>query len=331
MSDEKHTAMGEADDLPPYHSADYATQPANTTLNFPPPPQRQCPNFDGREDIGSPIHYTRDPHRLVLYLVPFPKPSLAKVPNEQVPTHFLIYTPPPLPLSKPKEGEKEGHVHKVQRKWEAEIRDAKTGNAKTMSWKGVKGKVTKGINWGIGQPKTSNREFLNRIGADQLKQEIVNTMLRSKSQAQRDAIIATDLLPVSLAIDTLATFPVSLAIDTLATLVWPFGGLLKIDAVWAHASIRGAKTSQRYLAARCHERSPELCPFVVAPPTDTEVLEAIGWSASQTGGVERNWEDEQWEVSEVMGDLKQVMSKGAKEGGKWCGAFEKEPEKALKK
>ena len=35
-------------------------------------------------------------------------------------------------------------MHKVQRKWQNEIREAKTSNAKTMSWKGVKGKVTKG-------------------------------------------------------------------------------------------------------------------------------------------------------------------------------------------
>ena len=55
---------------------------------------------------------------------------------------------------------------------------------------------------------------------EELRAELVNTMLRTKSKAQRDAIIATGLLPVSA------------AIDILATVVWPFGGLLEIDGVW---------------------------------------------------------------------------------------------------
>ena len=71
------------------------------------------------------------------------------MPPEKIPQRFLIYTPPPPPfVDKPAEGEKEGRVHKVQRKWQDEIREAKTGNAKTVSWKGVKGKAIKGINWG---------------------------------------------------------------------------------------------------------------------------------------------------------------------------------------
>ena len=386
-----------------YNPGDYENRLANNNTLYPPPPQRLRPSISG-EDINSPIHYTRDPHRLVAYLVPFPKPKLEKVPSDGIPDRFLIYTPPPPPLGKPKEGEKEGRVHKVQRKWEEEIREAKTSDAKTMSWQGIKGKVTRGVNWGMGQTKTSNLEFINRINAnqpskeelakspgekddsrtadaqedqetsnatvkleemaliypssilktpDELRVEFVQTMLRSKSKANRDSMIATGLLPVSF------------AIDTLATPVWPFGGLVEIDAVWAYASISGAKTSrsvtkrlasssdpskqdekklsltftpsarlavlEKYLAARCHEREAKLFPYVSAAPTETEVLEAIGWSPSQTGGAERNWEDDAWEISEVKEDFKSVMTKGAREWSKWTRAFEKEPEKALKK
>lgn len=57
-------------------------------------------------------------------------------------------------------------------------------------------------------------------------------MLRCESKAEKDAIIATGLLPDSF------------AIDTLATLLWPFNGLPEIDAVCALASIHGAKTSR---------------------------------------------------------------------------------------
>ena len=388
--------------IPPYNPQNYAGQPVNpqhpqeNASGLAPPPPRRHPNrYSGEQDVSSPIHYTRDPKKLVAYLVPLPKPHIKDVPPEKIPARFLIYTPPPPPfVSDVPEGEKEGRVHKVQRKWQDEIREAKTGNAKTMSWKGVKGKAIKGINWGMGKTKTSNLEFLNRIGAeqpdqkpdthaedgkhedehtnatvkleemllvypssmssnpDEMREEFVNTMLRSKSKAQKDAAIATGLLPVAA------------AIDTLATLVWPFGGLLEIDAVWAYASIRGAKTSrsvtkrltstsksgqheedmlhlnftpsprlavlEKYLAARCHERSSKMFPVAVSP-TENEVLEAVGWFPSSKGGAERNWEDEQWEISEVKDDVRSVMGKGAREWEKWCKLFEKEPEKAMKK
>lgn len=397
-----HDPMAEHQQIPPYNPQDYAGQPVGQQAPLhqgsglaPPPPRRHPNRYSGEQDIASPIHYTRDPKKLVAYLVPFPKPLVKDLPPEEIPPRFLIYTPPPPPfVSEVPEGQKEGRVHKVQRKWQNEIREAKTGNAKTMSWKGVKGKAIKGINWGMGQTKTSNLEFLNRIGVeqsdqkadphaedgkheeehtdatvkleemllvypssmssspDQMREEFINTMLRSKSRAQRDAAIATGMLPVAAAIDTLVMF------------VWPFGGLLEIDAVWAYASIRGAKTSrsitkrltstsrpgkhdedmlqlnftpsprlailEKYLAARCHERSSKIFPPVVAP-TETEVLEAVGWFPSSKGGVERNWEDEEWEISEVKEDLRSVMGKGAREWDKWCKLFEKEPEKAMKK
>ncbi|KAJ9623062.1 hypothetical protein H2203_005994 [Taxawa tesnikishii (nom. ined.)] len=342
----------------------------------PPLPPR---NPSASSDLSSPIHYTRNPHKLVAYLVPFPKPRIHGVPAEA-----------------PPEGEKEDKVRKLQRKWQEEVREAKTSTAKTASWKGVKSKATRGISKAMSYTKSSNLEFLNRIGGssddqsdkhaedghsegeethrtvgleemvlvypqsinqspDQLKQEFVDTMLRSKSKAQRDAVLATGLLPVSA------------AIDILAMVIWPFGGLLEIDSVWAYASIRGAKTSRnvtkrltssshsgkhgdddntlrltftpsprlelldQYLASRCHERDSKLFPSAGVPPTETDVLEAIGWSPSQNGTGATNWEDEQWEITEVKDDLKQVMAKGAREWDKWCKTFEKDPEKAMKK
>jgi hypothetical protein len=188
----------------------------------------------------------------------------------------------------------------------------------------------------------------------QIREQFVSTMMRAKSKAQKDAVIATGLIPVSA------------AVDICATLVWPFGGLLEIDSVWAYSSIRGAKTARsvtkrlnsssptdgehddhklkltftpsarldvlrQYLAAECHKRDPKLFPAEGPSPTESQVLEAIGWSPSQNGGETRNWEDEQWEVNEVKDDLRQTMGKGGKEWEKWCKAYEKDPEKALKK
>ncbi|KAE9969323.1 hypothetical protein EG328_006957 [Venturia inaequalis] len=380
----------------------------------PPPPKRRTSDFG---DSASPVHYIRDPHKLIAYLVPFPKPDihkgfLHKTDVAHVPERFLIYTPPPPPLAAPREGEREDRLRKIQRKWQQEVRTAKTQDVKVASWKGVKGGVTKGINTAMGWTTTSSLDFLNRIPGDnkakstggttsppdthaedghqegdqtnktvgleelvlvypstvpgteeQIREEFVNSMLRSKSKAQKDAVIATGLLPVAF------------AVDMLAVLIWPFGGLLEIDAVWATASIRGAKTARsvtkrlhstttttttttpeptnhdhndaklkltftpserlevlrKYLAAECHRRDPKLFRLQGTGPTESEVLEALGWSPSHTGGETRNWEDEQWEVQEVKEDLKATMGKGGREWGKWCKAFEKDPERALKK
>lgn len=52
-------------------------------------------------------------------------------------------------------------------------------------------------------------------------------------------------------------------------------------------------------------------------PDEDQALKAIGWSPSQTGGVEKNWEDEQWEIQEVKDDLHSVFHKSAKEWDKW--------------
>lgn len=138
--------------------------------------------------------------------------------------------------------------------------------------------------------------------------------------------------------------------------------MIQIDAVWGVSSMRGAKTArsvtkrlnssgqdanaqlkltfvpsdrtnvlQHYLSSACHDQDRKLFKESGVKPTETQVLEAIGWSPSQTGGETGNWEDEKWETSEVKDDVRNTMKKGAREWEKWCKAFEKDPEKALKK
>lgn len=376
-----------------YNPADYNSQPAFQPGAVPPPPpkriQQSYPDSDNPSD---PTHYIRDPHKLIAYLIPFPKPQLHAVDPASVPTRFMIYTPPPPPLQTPHPNENEAKLHKVQRKWQQEVRDAKTSTAKTASWKGVKSKATRGINWAMNQTTSSSLDFLGRVSPShsdseqdhegettkktvpveemvliyppalqlndqQMREEFVSTMLRTKSKAQRDTVIATGLMPVAY------------GIDILATVVWPFGGLGEVDTIWAYASFRGAKTarsvtkrlssasahqdphshekdnqlrlsfvqSQRletlanYLEAECRKVDSKLFPDYRTSPTESQVLEAIGWSPSHSGGETKNWEDEQWEVSETKDDLKLTFHKAAKEWKKWCLLLEKDPEKAAKK
>lgn len=217
-------------------------------------------------------------------MLPFPQPQLsADVPPP--PLRFLIYTPPPPPLLQPPEGEKEKTSTKVQRKWQEEVRAAHESKDKVASWRGLKSRVTKGVNWAVHRTTTADLDFLMRIPSDgekfrravkdskgdkdplapkdpasrfldqeglapprssrssvdsrrsvtddeaemtgatvkleemvliyppsmeqspeQIREEFVNSLLRTKSKAQRDAVIATGLLPVSAALDWALVF-----------------------------------------------------------------------------------------------------------------------------
>ncbi len=151
----------------------------------------------------------------------------------------------------------------------------------------------------------------------EIRTEFIDSLLRTKSKAQKDAIIATSLLPVAF------------GVDILLTLVWPFGGAAEADGVWAYSSLKGAKVARSvtkrlasstksgelagesststgsedvvggeklkltfkqservnvlsdYLAGQCQETNRQMFKRLSGGvPTETEVLEAIGWKPS---------------------------------------------------
>ncbi|CAD6584864.1 MAG: hypothetical protein TREMPRED_003986 [Tremellales sp. Tagirdzhanova-0007] len=108
-----------------------------------------------------PTSYIRDPHKLVCYLIPFPTPAEAD--DDKYPIRFLVYTPPPPPMLKPGKGEKDSVKDKVQRRWQREVREARTNNAKLLSYKGVKGRFVKGHDWAFSKVTSADLEFVNRI------------------------------------------------------------------------------------------------------------------------------------------------------------------------
>lgn len=275
-----------------------------------------------------------------------------------MPKRFLIYTPPPPPLQAPPEGIKEDKAHKVQRKWQDEVRKAKLSEAKTTSWAGFRAKMTRGVSKAMVYTTNSNVDFLSRVNPssspprtpspsheqqkplehdsmydadpahqshetkktvgvqemifvyspsmnltpDQMREEFVNTVLRTKSKAMRDSVIATGLLPVSLAVDI-----VLIAVS----------GLFEVNAAWAYFNMKGAKAARsvskrlssstttggaggevdphksesemqkedklkldfkpatridvlsRYLAAECHKVDPNYFPEFHTPPTES--------------------------------------------------------------
>ena len=190
------------------------------------------------------------------------------------------------------------------------------------------------------------------MGTDEvaIREEFVNTLMRTKSKAQRDSVIATGLVPVGFGIDFLLVV---------------VGGLGEIATVWAFKSIMGAKTARSiskrlasanggaegqlklsfkpsdrmetlkdYLDAETNRVDPLMFPRTGQyhiPPTESNVIEAIGWSPHQSDGETRNWEDEQWELSEVKEDFKITMHKGAKEWRKYCQGVQKDWDKKEQK
>ena len=298
-----------------------ASKAAEAGFTLPPHPSARSNSTSSMTVFSSsePLTYSREPGKLTAYLIPLPKPRLKGVNAADIPTRFIIYTPPPPPLSKPAPGEKESHWHKTQRKWQEDVRRATISNASAATWKGVKAKATRAIGKGVSMTKTSNLEFLDRVsdGAiasavpagsgtppaspsrnsiasldaparnshdrgvnsldangieppprspartasaftscprsakppkhlealklvyppslalspDAVRAEFTASLLRTRARSQRDAVVASSLLPLAAAVDV--------------SLILTFGGLMEVSAVWAHSSIRGARTSKR--------------------------------------------------------------------------------------
>ncbi|KAF7196157.1 hypothetical protein HII31_02558 [Pseudocercospora fuligena] len=202
-------------------------------------------------------------------------------------------------------------------------------------------------------------------GGEFLRDEFIASLGRTKKRATRDSIIAALLFPPAIVIDTLAVpvwpFGGLAEIDA----VWFYASFrgaktsrritkrLEIpDTEISYTSVskkdvkkrknelrldftpsQGVDILQRYLAAKCHEHDGKLFPEYVPPPSETHILEAIGWTHSDDIGDGRplDWEDKQWELKQMKDDLDRTFTKAAKEWAKWCKRWEKNPEKAVKK
>lgn len=215
------------------------------------------------------VGYSRDPERLIAYLIPLPPPS-SKGQTLDVPQRYMIYTPPAPHLLKPnaEAGDpgagKEGKRHKAKRLVQQEVKKAKTYDGKTLSLRGLHYKAVRGCDRAVAAIKSPDITFLNRVPRKQVTElvlvhpasvlagctarevhaEVGAQLARTQRRAARDSVISTLL------------FPPSIVIDTLAAVVWPFGGLAEIDGVWMYASISG------YLTARSVTRRMEREPVV---------------------------------------------------------------------
>lgn len=233
------------------------------------------------------VGYTRDPEKIIAYLIPLPPPS-SKGQTLDVPQRYMIYTPPAPHLLKPTTATtetikvKEGIRHKAKRLVQQEVRKAKTYDGKTLSIRGLHYKAVRGCDRAVAAIKSPDITFLNRVPRKHVTElvlihpasvladhtpvevhaEVGAQLARTQRRAARDSVISTLL------------FPPSLVIDTLAAVVWPFGGLAEIDGVWMYASISG------YLTARSVTRRMDREPVV---DEGGEVARDLGQSRSERG------------------------------------------------
>lgn len=340
---------------------------SSTSPTCPPPP--------------APDSFVRNPHKLVAYIVPFPQ-------LESTPTRFLVYTPPPPPLLKPEKWSSESPGAKLQRHWQEEVRAAHSKperrpgalGAALSLYAEIRGAVTRGVDFAMHTTTSADLDFITRVPRDgeeshgecenadcspphpvaldeivliyppllkltpeEMRAEFVASLLRTQSKAQRDAVIATGLLPVTAALDWALVF-----------VGWVFGGALEIDAVWAAASIRGARTARSvvqrlgasegelkltfvesdraqvladYLLGCCHERDKRWELGWRPTPTASQVLDVIGWN----GGVYEEKNADGWERTAVERDLERTMTKAAKAWDKWFDLWLKNPSKAVRR
>lgn len=162
----------------------------------------------------------------------------------------MIYTPPAPHLLKP-DG-KEGKRHKLKRLAQQEIRKAKTYEGKTLSIRGLHSKGLRGVDWALAAILNAEVTFLNRVPRKQVDELVLlhpASVLSEQTPEQTHAEFKAQLhraqrKAAKHSIISLALFPPSLVIDTLAAVVWPFGGLAEIDAVWAYVSISGFLTAR---------------------------------------------------------------------------------------
>lgn len=87
-----------------------------------------------------------------------------------------------------------------------------------------------------------------------------------------------------------------------------------------------------YLQAACYARNAAAFPDVGAPDTEAGVLSSIGWAP-----VPRPFEDEEeraadvaWQIRQATEDLRQAGKQAAKKWERFCEAYVKDPEKALR-
>ncbi|KAK7709291.1 hypothetical protein SLS64_006203 [Diaporthe eres] len=182
------------------------------------------------------LQYSRNPTRVMAYMIPLPQPLKNGV-LQDVPQRYMLYMPPAPDLLKPTDKNmKERKRDKAVRRWQQEVRKAKTYNGRVVSLGGIQSASIRGAVWVLSIIKPSDVTFLSRVprksvkslvlihpegpstrSTDDMFHNVKGELSRTKSRTKRDFWIGTALLPITFTIDLI--IPV-------------FGGLSEVNMVW---------------------------------------------------------------------------------------------------
>lgn len=182
------------------------------------------------------LQYSRNATRVMAYMIPLPQPLRNGI-VQDVPQRYMLYMPPSPDLLKPTDkSTKERKRDKAVRRWQQEVRKAKTYNGRVVSLGGIQSVSIRGAVWVLSIIKPSDVTFLSRVprksvkslvlvhpegppaqSADDMFHNVKGELSRTKSRTKRDFWIGTALLPI--------TFTIDLVIPV-------FGGLSEVNMVW---------------------------------------------------------------------------------------------------
>lgn len=197
------------------------------------------------------LQYSRNATRVMAYMIPLPQPLRNGVPQD-VPQRYMLYMPPAPDLLKPTEtGTKERKRDKAVRRWQQEVRKAKTFNGKVVSLGGIQSVSIRGAVWVLSVIKPSDVTFLSRVprksvkslilihpegpatqSTDDMFHNVKGELSRTKSRTKRDFWIGTALLPITFTIDLI--IPV-------------FGGLSEVNMVWMAVNASAWMTANKVI------------------------------------------------------------------------------------
>lgn len=140
------------------------------------------------------------------------------------------------------------------------MRKAKTYEGKTLSWRGLHSKTLRGCDWAVAAIRNVDITFLNRVprrDVDELVFVHPNSVLdgdpdrdvaaRTRGQVRAEFVAQLGRARHKAAKHSaisVALFAPAVVVDTFAVVIWPFGGLAEIDAVWAYVSLSGWLTAR---------------------------------------------------------------------------------------
>ncbi|KAI7778096.1 hypothetical protein LA080_002596 [Diaporthe eres] len=182
------------------------------------------------------LQYSRNPTRVMAYMIPLPQPLKNGI-LQDLPQRYMLYMPPAPDLLKPADKNiKERKRDKAVRRWQQEVRKAKTYNGRVVSLGGIHSASIRGAVWVLSIIKPSDVTFLSRVprksvkslvlvhpegpstrSTDDMFHNVKGELSRTKSRTKRDFWIGTALLPITFTIDLI--IPV-------------FGGLSEVNMVW---------------------------------------------------------------------------------------------------